>query len=742
MKPPVRIAHHRRRLLGTLLTTLFFTPAFAADELACKVPVTTDPRLEELLKADPDDPHIEISSDSGDLARSGDAELSGNVQIRMGQRLLTADQAKVNAEKRSIQVSGHTGYLDPTVRVTGEGGSFAGGNGEFRGASFELVDGSGRGAAKSAQLRGETALDLEGVRFTVCPPGNDDWQLRADSISLDQKSSTGTGRNVRLDFLGVPILYTPWISFPVGDTRKSGLLFPAIGSGGKTGTQIVVPWYWNIAPNYDATFTSRYFSSRGYRIDPEFRYLTERSRGTLEAEYLPYDSERKDARGLFAFRDTTHFEPRTRALVNASYVTDNSYFEDFGVGFEGTSIIFLNQLGELRRDTTHWSLVGRAQNYQVIDDALADDERPYSLLPQVFAAGRWNDLPLGLGATFDFEATNFYRDLGPQGIRVDTQPALSWRTGRRGAYVEGNAAWRYTTYSLDEMAPGADESLARSLPVTSLDTGFVLERTTGSKQQRIQTLEPRLQYVYIPYRNQDAIPIFDTDTPTLNMVQLFRTNRYVGADRVGDANLVSVGLTSRLLDAGGGRQFLSATLGQAYYFEDPRVTLPDEEPTNRASSDVVAELELDAFKNWNARAAYVWDPDANQTQRAEAAVQYRLAGDSVLNGAYRYQRDLLEQFDVSAAWPIAKNWQVFARWVYSLAEDKTLDQFVGFGYSSCCWSIRAITRRFISSRTGDSDTSVGLQLELKGLSSVGVDNQAFLRDAIRGYSPVSSVPGS
>ena len=273
--------------------------------------------------------------------------------------------------------------------------------------------------------------------------------------------------------------------------------------------------------------------------------------------------------------------------------------------------------------------MGRAQNYQVIDDALADDERPYSLLPQVFAAGRWNDLPLGLGATFDFEATNFYRDLGRQGIRVDTQPALSWRTGRRGAYVEGNAAWRYTTYSLDEMAPGADESLSRSLPVMSLDTGFALERMTGSKQQRLQTLEPRLQYVYIPYRNQDAIPIFDTDTPTLNMVQLFRTNRYVGADRVGDANLVSVGVTSRLLDAGGGRQFLSATLGQAYYFEDPRVTLPDEAPTNRNSSDVVAELELDAFKQWNARAAYVWDPDANQTQRAEAALQYRLAGDSV-----------------------------------------------------------------------------------------------------------------
>jgi len=716
--------------------------ANASDEQACRIPIKTDPRLDALLKADPNDPNIEISSDTGDLGRSGDAELRGNVQIRMGQRLMTADEAKVDAEKRSVKVSGRTEYLDPTVHVTGEGGSFANGNGDFTSASFELVDGSGRGAATSAQLQNESVINLQGVRYTVCPPGNEDWQLKADSISLDQETSMGTGRNVRLDFKGVPILYTPWISFPVGDQRKSGLLFPAFGSGGKTGTQIVVPWYWNIAPNYDATITSRWFSSRGFRIDPEFRYLTERSHGALDVQYLPHDSERDDSRGLFELHDVTLFAPRTRGLVNAGYVTDDAYFEDFGVGFEGTSIVFLNQLAELRSDTGHWTLLGRTQNYQVIDNALADDERPYSLLPQLYAAGRWDGLPLGFGATFDAEATNFYRELGPEGIRLDTQPGVSWGTGRRGAYVQGNAAWRYTTYSLSNTAPGVDQSLSRSLPILSLDSGLVLERNAGSKQQRVQTLEPRLLYLYVPYRDQDAIPVFDTDTPDLNMVELFRTNRYVGADRVGDANQVSVGVTSRLLDATDGRQYLRATLGQAFYFEDPKVTLPGESPDDRSTSDLVAELELDAFKNWNARLAYQWDPSASQTERTEVGVQYRPASDSVLNAAYRYRRDLLEQFDVSGAWPIAQDWHLYARWVYSLAEDKTLDQFVGFEYSSCCWSLRVITRRFVSSRTGDSDTSVGLQLELKGLSSVGVDNEAFLRDAIRGYSALPSAPGS
>jgi LPS-assembly protein len=222
--------------------------------------------------------------------------------------------------------------------------------------------------------------------------------------------------------------------------------------------------------------------------------------------------------------------------------------------------------------------------------------------------------------------------------------------------------------------------------------------------------------------------------PDLNLVQLFRTNRYVGADRVGDANQLNLGVTSRLLDAAGGRQFLSATLGQAFYFEDPRVRLPDEPVRNRNTSDLIAELELAAFKDWNARFGYQWNPDQSQSEKSEFYLQYRPASDRVVNAGYRFRRDLLEQFDVSAAWPITPQWRGYARWVYSLQEEKTLDQFVGVEYASCCWALRVVTRRFVSSRTGDTDTSVGLQLELKGLSSVGTDSEAFLRDAIRGYS--------
>jgi LPS-assembly protein len=740
--PTVRIDPPLRGRLGLLVAGLLAAHAAQAVDpqsaparsQSCGTALPADPRLEALLRADPGDPRIDVTSDSGTLDREGAAQLKGNVTIRMGQKLLTADEAEIDAGKRSAQLRGDVEYLDPQLHVTGQGGSFQGdAGGEFEGAEFELLDRSVRGAAKDANLRQDGTIDLSGVTYTACPKGNEDWRLAAGEISIDQKTRLGTGRNVRLDFKGVPIFYTPWISFPVGDQRKSGLLFPTIGSSSRSGTLVAIPWYWNIAENYDATFTARWYSDRGFRIDPEFRYLTERSRGILDGEYLPHDDQTGEARSFVSLRHVTRFESQTRLVIDAANASDTDYFEDFGIGFEGTSVTFLNRMAELRHDTDHWSLRARAQDYQVIDRELADPDRPYSILPQFTAVGRWRDLPGGLSASILGDVTNFQRDLGPDGVRIEANPSLEWRIDRKGAFAAAGAGWDYLQYALTDNPSGPD-SPSRSAPIASLDGGFVFERTAGARGQKLQTLEPRLLYLYVPYRNQDDLPVFDTGVPDLNLVQLFRTNRYVGSDRLGDANQVSFGVTTRLLDAGRGRQYLSATLGQAFYFETPRVRLPDEPVRDRSTSDVIAELELAAFKNWNARFGYQWNPDQVRTEKSEVFVQYRPASDRVVNVGYRFRHDLLEQFDMSAAWPITQQWRGFARWVYSISEEKSLDQFVGLEYSSCCWALRLVGRKYVSSRTGASDTSIGLQLELKGLSSVGVDNEAFLRDAIRGYS--------
>ncbi len=283
----------------------------------CAIETVVDPRIEELLQANPDDPRIDITSDTGDLGRAGDASLSGNVTIRMGQRLLTADQATVDAEQRSIELKGDVEYLDPQMNVRGKGGSFQqGGRGEFSGAEFRLHDSSVRGAAQNASLSPSGNIKLEGVRYTACPPGNEDWSLGAGAIEIDQESRIGTGRDVRIDFLGVPIFYTPWISFPVGDQPKSGLLFPTVGSSSRSGTQVAVPYYWFLAPNYDATLTTRWYSSRGLRLDPELRFLSERSRSQLNVEYLIDDRERGGSRGVIDWRHVTRFAPRTRLLID------------------------------------------------------------------------------------------------------------------------------------------------------------------------------------------------------------------------------------------------------------------------------------------------------------------------------------------------------------------------------------------------------------------------------------------
>jgi LPS-assembly protein len=300
--------------------------------------------------------------------------------------------------------------------------------------------------------------------------------------------------------------------------------------------------------------------------------------------------------------------------------------------------------------------------------------------------------------------------------------------------VRPSAAFQTTHYRLRDNLPGANDRPERTLPLLSLDAGLQFERGSGRRGQRRMTLEPRLMYLYAPYRNQDDLPLFDTAEPDLNWVELFRTNRYVGLDRISNANQVSAGLTTQLYSSQTGTRFLSTTIGQIYYFESPRVRLPDEAPDAGHTSDLIAQVELQAFRNWNVSTGVQWDPRGESTERAEVRLQYRPEARSVLNFGYRYQKDRLEQAEVSGAWPVSEHWRLYGRALYSLRDRQTIEQFAGFEYSSCCWNLRVVGRDFVSRRSGERDRSVYLQLELKGLSNVGLAADAFLEKAIRGYS--------
>ena len=372
--------------------------------------------------------------------------------------------------------------------------------------------------------------------------------------------------------------------------------------------------------------------------------------------------------------------------------------------------------------------------------SIAEEDRPYARTPRLLASGDWDTANGRLDYGFDAEVVNFDRDLGVTGWRLDVAPRAGLDWSGAGYFVRPSAGFRYTQYSLEDQAPGTDGSPTRSLPYATLDAGLVFERSTGSHGQRLLTLEPRALYLYTPFRDQADLPLFDTGLPDLNLVQLFRTNRYVGADRVNDANQIAMGFTSRLLDADSGAQYLAVSVGQTYYFEKPRVVLPDEPPATRDSSDFIAQVSLTAYKNWNIDAGVQWNPEDDRSERSLVRLQYRPSGERVMNLAYRAQRDRIEQVDASAAWPLGRRWNAFARYVYSFFDSKTLDEFAGFEYKACCYKLRAVARRSVN-REGDTEGSFYLQLELNGLASVGSSADAFLERTIRGYSRETAEPG-
>jgi LPS-assembly protein len=689
-----------------------------------------------------DDP-IQITTQPGENAvqidKDGNMQISGRVEIRQGQRQFSAANVKYDRAEDHFDIDGNVEYRDPQMVVRGNAGSLSREQAAFKGAQFELPQRSARGAAQSLSLTRDGILKLDGVRYTTCPPDSPDWQIKADRVSIDTARSMGTARDARVEFLGVPILRLPVISFPVGNARKSGVLFPSLGSTTRSGAQLSVPYYFNLAPNQDLTLTPTWYSRRGIDIGGQYRYLTRSSHGEISGNLLPSDKRADRSRNRLQLDNVTELPRGWRLTLDAENVSDAQYFEDFYQGADGSSVAFLPRRLQLSFRGDHLDAGLLMRNFQTLDLALPQTDRPYTEVPRMYARGNWQmDLPsLPLLYGFDSEAAAFRRSEGVEGWRVDAAPQLALNYVDAGYFVRPALAVEGTWYKLRDTAPGVDDSPDRVLPIASFDAGMQFERESGRNGQRRITLEPRLMYLYVPYRDQADLPVFDTAEPDLNWIELFRTNRYAGIDRISDANQLSAGVTTQLYSSASGTRFLSTTLGQTFYFSSPRVTLPDEPSIERHASDLIAQVELQAFRNWNVSLGMQWDHEETQARRAEAHVRYQPAPQSVVNLGYRFQRDRMEQADLSAAWPISDHWRLYGRTLYSLRDDQFIERFAGFEYDSCCWRVRAVARDYVSRRSGDRDRSIYLQLELKGLSSVGQAADAFLERAIRGYSASS-----
>jgi LPS-assembly protein len=760
-------------------------PAARADEPPCpsQIPPPAAPAPATAAAAQAGKPaaaargssNIEIKADTADVSVEGKGSIKGNVVVRQGDVELRAGEMQIDKPNQYVKSAGSIEYRDPLVHVTGAGGSYSAATGaEFQGAQFDLRERGARGAADSLALTPDAVLHLRNVTFTTCPAAHEAWRLKASSITLDTRDQIGTGRNASVDFLGVPLVYLPWVSFPLGSERKSGFLFPSIGSTSSSGFQLAVPYYWNIAPNADFTFQPVEYTKRGADLGGDLRFLSADQHGELQWNYLPNDTLYGGSRSRVQLDDVAELPADVRLTVNAQTVSDVFYFQNFSQSPAGTSTSFLNRSATLSYRDEHWSVDGQAQQYQTIDTTVLVDERPYARVPRLALDSDytlWGVVHYGFESELvDFQHAPSTPGLPPlpAGWREDVTPALSLSLAGPGYFFRPALAWRATWYQLRDTLAGTPTSLSRTLPLASVDTGLAFERASGSHDQRTLTLEPRLQYLYVPYRDQSALPVFDTGLPDLNAVELFRTNRYVGADRVSDANQLTAGLTSRLLDAQSGRQFLTATVGQSYYFTTPRVTLPGETPRTAPHSDFVAQLAITAFADWNADAAVQWDPDRQRSERTQLNLQYKPAADEVINLSYRYERFVqlaefvqgvqlpcnpaaiqpgvatgcdsrgFDQVDGSATWPIRRSWNIFAREVFDLRNHEELERFAGFEYRACCWRLRLGARRYVSSFTGSRDTGIWLQLELAGLAGVGSASDTSLSEEIRGYTPADT----
>jgi len=551
----------------------------------------------------------------------------------------------------------------------------------------------------------------------------------------------GTAWNARITFMHVPIFYSPYLSFPITDARKTGLLAPHAGRSSSSGFFLAVPYYFNLAPNYDDTLTLRVLEQRGTQALNEFRYLGETFSGRLNLEYLPNERTTDTDRSALFFNHTQTLTPLWSTAADIQWVSDNSYFIDLGSSATESGRTHLPRSLRLDYSGNIWRFSARAFTYQTLDTSIPLAEQPFQRLPQLVLTADSPGGPNRLHGTLESEWVNFLRPgfvpdvpgvIEPPvaGQRLDVLPGVSLPLRTSYFYFTPRAAYRYTSWRLnlntdvDNINP--DEAMDRGLPTYSLDSGFTLEREGRlGGQAYTQTLEPRVYYVYVPYKNQDNLPVFDAALPAFSFYNFFRENRFTGADRVGDANQLTAAVTSRFLLPGSGVEQARVSLGQVQFFADQQVNLPPGTVT-QTKSDLIGEATARLGQPWYVRAGVQWDNKEREMRRSSYYLHYRPQGDRIVNLGYRYTNDLERLVDFSAQWPLSARWTGVARWNYSLPESLTVQAYAGFQYTSCCWAFRTIANRR-QQPDGSIDNSVLFELELSGFAKMGETEDSPLK---------------
>ena len=781
----------RRSPLRLLPLCLAVSAAVHAEEAPrgdwglCRAPETlpmfSDLDLQGAVRSDAP---TDVEADALDVKERERTIFTGDVRMVHADQFLATDKVTFKHDTESFQTEGPVRYQDASVRLTAASasGTQKGDKLDLSQVVYQFNAESGNGRAATARMSGQVGT-LTQATYSTCPPGQRQWEFAASKITVNDATKRGVAHNVTLRLGKVPVLWLPVVSFPTDNERKTGVLAPTMGRDDRNGLDLKLPVYLNLAPNYDATITPRWLSKRGLMLGGEFRYLTERSRGHVEATYLPHDQIDADAnplsaqsqvsgddRSMLSWQHGTVLSRHWFLDADLNNVSDKYYLSDFGDSIAATSISLVSSRAGLYGRGKFWSASLSAESWQIASPLLADGDEPYRRLPRLQASA-WRPLARWFEAGVHLEAVRFsHENFGAAnagkydgGNRLDVQPWIRFPFGGSAWFVTPQLSWRYTRYDGLDGQPvdngGMPASATRSLPIVSLDAGAYFERGFEWRGSHyIQTLEPRLYYLRVPYRDQDELPLFDTRELTFGWTSLFRDNRFGGADRQSDANQLTLALTTRFLSATDGSEKLSAGLGRITYFDAPRVLLtrdcqptptpgcstPSAPLTNDDGSDWVANIDWQVSDWWQVGVTHQWDPTGKRTDLSSVRTQFRLPHGAIVNAAYRFRRELpnqpgLEQTDLSFVIPVNRNWNLYGRWNYSLRDDaatdpQTIEALAGFEWNSCCVAVRVLGRQYI--RSFDSRKNLGLyvEIELNGLGSFGRDTARLLDDAILGYA--------
>ncbi|UZE96677.1 LPS-assembly protein LptD [Alkalimarinus alittae] len=698
---------------------------------------------------DPSETPMRVLADSASFDAEQNAYVEGGVEITQSPYFLTGSTAKLNQSTQQVTVKGGIQLRSPEMFLTGDTVNYDISTGAFdiEGASYLAHEQGFRGQSATVKRPSENLVVIEKGTITRCDPDDKAWSIAASEITLDQEEGVGYAKHFRFRVQDVPIFYFPWVTFPINDDRKSGFLYPSIGSSNVgRGLALSAPYYFNLAPDYDATLTPQYVHGRGIYTELEGRHLNTFGLSKINLGYINDDEEYIEEypwsdgeRWGLSFENESKLAAGWSSSIDYNVVSDDDYLEDLARTLSINNDTHIDRVGKISYVGDVWQFDGAVHGYQTVDSNITEANKPYSRLPELNLVGSWDN------EVFDWtvgsQYTYFFRDNElltgndkVQGSRLRIKPEVSLPMEQLWGYITPSLKIDQSNYALEDNGLG-DDDISRTVPFATLDAGLYFDRPFQfGTQDYNQTLEPRVFYVHSPEVKQDDIPDFDTSVKTFSYSQLFSDDRFVGGDRVGDNNRVTLGLTSRFTQLSSGIDSAVFSIGKIYYFEDQRINLSGVGEYAESESPYAGEFILTPIQGMDLKVTGLWDDSENETVEGNSTLSLHTKDYGyVLNLGHYYKDDSspLEQANISTIFPVTKKVSVFGRWLYDLNDKRTAGTLAGLEYRSCCWRAQVLSSSYL---TDDAELShtIMFRVELKGLAGFGESGEE-LDEQVPGY---------